>query len=71
MKKVFNEEHKQVLAEELEKVIQDYLEYLGEHDDDEKVRARMFPILWLQNLILTDKIDRLTISEDEEYEIYC
>ena len=71
MKKVFNEEHKKILVEELEKVIKDYLDYLGDNDDDEETRARMFPLLWMQNLIKTDKIDRLTISLDEEDEIYC
>lgn len=72
MKKVFDEEQKEVLVQELEKRIDFYRNHLEEHDEDEDTRNnRLFPLMWLQNLIKTNKIDRLTISVEEEDDIYC
>lgn len=71
MNKVFDEKQKKVLVEELDKVIKDWIDYLEDNDNDEDARCnRLFPLIWLQNLIKTGIIDRLEISEEEEDKIY-
>lgn len=63
---IFDEDQKKVLSEELEKLIQDYLDYLQDYDDDEDTRSnRLYPLMYLKRIIDLNMIDRLNITEED------
>ena len=62
----FDEEEKKILAEELNKLQNDWLDVLREDDTDEEVRRRLFVISYLKNLITTNAIDCLQWDEYDD-----
>jgi len=66
---IFDDDQKKVLAEEIEKLIQDYLDYLQDNDSDEDARSnRLYPLMYLKRIVDLNMIDRLNITE-EDFEI--
>ena len=63
---IFDEDQKKVLSEELEKLIQDYLDYLQDNDSDEDTRSnRLYPLMYLKRIVDLNMIDRLNITEED------
>lgn len=63
---IFDEDQKKVLSEELEKIIQDYLDYLQDYDSDEYTRStKLYPLMYLKRIIDLNMIDRLNITEED------
>ena len=62
----FDEEDKKILAEELNKLQRDYLDYLADNDNDEEARGRLFVLSYLKNLIVTNVIDCLQWDDEDD-----
>lgn len=63
---IFDEDQKKVLSEELEKLIQDYLDYLQDNDSDEDTRSnKLYPLMYLKRIVDLNMIDRLNITEED------
>lgn len=66
MRQNFKENEKKILSDDLNKLQQDYLDYLEEYDDDEETRYRLYVVSWLKNLITTNRIDELTWDDEDD-----
>jgi hypothetical protein len=66
VQRLFDEQDKTILVEDLSKLQQDYLDYLEDNDEDEEMRYRLYVISWLKNVIITNKIDVIEVEQDDE-----